>query len=695
MTINDLEARVDPATHGTDADTTISALIARSNALGSDPRITNYAGGNTSAKGTATDPVTGEPVELLWVKGSGGDLGTLTPAGLAVLRVDRVRALRGVYPGVEREDEMVAAFDYTLHGKGGAAPSIDTAMHALVDAAHVDHLHPDAGIAIATAADGPALTSTIFGDRVVWVPWRRPGFQLGLDIAAIKRDNPQAIGTVLGGHGITAWGDTSDEAEANSRWIIDTAEQYIAEHGAGQPFGAVRPGFEALPTDDRHARAAALAPTVRGIAGHDKPVVGHFTDSDVVLDFLASARAEELAALGTSCPDHFLRTKVKPLILDLPATTSVDEQTARLHELHEQYRADYQAYYDRHATPDSPAIRGADPLIVLVPGVGMFSYGKDAQTARVAGEFYVNAINVMRGAESLSTYAPIDEAEKFRIEYWALEEAKLQRMPAPKKLATRIALVTGAASGIGKAIAKRLAAEGAAVVIADLDVDKAAAAAAEIGGPDQAIGVAANVTSAADIEQAIQQTLLHFGGLDLVVNNAGLSLSKSLLETTEQDWDLQHDVMAKGSFLVSKAAAKVLIEQGLGGDIVYISSKNSVFAGPNNIAYSATKADQAHQVRLLAAELGEHGVRVNGINPDGVVRGSGIFASGWGANRAKTYGIEEQDLGAFYAQRTILKREVVPENVANAVYAICTDDFSHTTGLHVPVDAGVAAAFLR
>ncbi|QVG65252.1 bifunctional aldolase/short-chain dehydrogenase [Curtobacterium flaccumfaciens pv. flaccumfaciens] len=692
---NTVEARVDPATQLTDADETISALIARSNALGSDPRITNYAGGNTSAKGTDTDPVTGEPVELLWVKGSGGDLGTLTPAGLAVLRVDRVRALQDVYPGVEREDEMVAAFDYTLHGKGGAAPSIDTAMHALVDAAHVDHLHPDAGIAIATAADGPALTERIFGDRVVWVPWRRPGFQLGLDIAAVKRDHPDAVGTILGGHGITAWGDTSDEAEANSRWIIDTAERYLAEHGTADPFGGVRAGFEALPTDERHARAAALAPTIRGIAGHDKPVVGHFTDSDVVLEFLASERAEALAALGTSCPDHFLRTKVKPLVLDLPASSSVDEQTARLHELHEQYRADYQAYYDRHREPDSPAIRGADPLIVLVPGVGMFSYGKDAQTARVAGEFYVNAINVMRGAESVSTYAPIDEAEKFRIEYWALEEAKLQRMPAPKKLATRIALVTGAASGIGKAIAKRLAAEGAAVVIADLDLEKATAAAAEIGGLDHAIGVAANVTDAAAIDQAIQQTLLHFGGLDLVVNNAGLSLSKSLLETTEQDWDLQHDVMAKGSFLVSKAAAKVLIEQGLGGDIVYISSKNSVFAGPNNIAYSATKADQAHQVRLLAAELGEHGVRVNGINPDGVVRGSGIFASGWGANRAKTYGIEEQDLGKFYAQRTILKREVVPENVANAVYAICTDDFSHTTGLHVPVDAGVAAAFLR
>ncbi len=674
---------------------TVTDLIARSNRLGSDPKNTNYAGGNTSAKGSETDPATGESVELLWVKGSGGDLGTLTADGLAVLRLDRLQSLVDVYPGVEREDEMVAAFDYCLHGRGGAAPSIDTAMHGLVDAPHVDHLHPDSGIALATAADGEALTKQIFGDRVVWVPWRRPGFQLGLDIAEIKKQNPQAIGTILGGHGITAWGSTSAEAEAHSLEIIETAEKYINSRGRSQPFGAPLDGYDPPADDDRRAKAAALASFLRGLASTDKPQVGHFTDDPRVLEFLAGTEHPRLAALGTSCPDHFLRTKVKPMVLDLPADTPIEDCKARLAELHEAYRADYRAYYDRHATADSPAIRGADPAIVLIPGVGMFSYGKDKQTARVAGEFYLNAINVMRGAEAISTYAPIDESEKFRIEYWALEEAKLARMPKPKPLATRVALVTGAASGIGKAIAARLAAEGACVVIADLDAEKAAAAAEEIGNTDVAIGVAADVTDEAAVQAAIDATVLAFGGIDIVVNNAGLSLSKPLLDTTVADWDLQHNVMARGSFLVSKAAAKALIDQKLGGDIIYISSKNSVFAGPNNIAYSATKADQAHQVRLLAAELGEHGIKVNGINPDGVVRGSGIFAGGWGAKRAAVYGVAEEDLGNYYAQRTLLKREVLPENIANAAFALCSSDFSHTTGLHVPVDAGVAAAFMR
>ncbi|AEN14217.1 MULTISPECIES: bifunctional rhamnulose-1-phosphate aldolase/short-chain dehydrogenase [unclassified Streptomyces] len=673
----------------------VAALLERAHRIGADPRNTNYAGGNTSAKATERDPVTGGETELLWVKGSGGDLGTLTEAGLAVLRLDRVRALKDVYAGVDREDEMVSAFDYCLHGKGGAAPSIDTAMHALVGAAHVDHLHPDSGIALACAADGEKLTAECFGDKVAWVSWRRPGFQLGLDIAAVKEANPRAVGVILGGHGITAWGDTSEECERNALWMIRTAETFLTEHGRAEPFGAVLPGREPLAEEARRERAAALAPVIRALASTDRPQVGHFTDAEPVLDFLSRSGHPRLAALGTSCPDHFLRTKIRPLVLDLPSDAPLDEVTDRLGVLHEEYRRAYRAYYERHALPDSPPMRGADPAVVLVPGVGMFSFGKDKQTARVAGEFYLNAINVMRGAEAVSSYAPIEEAEKFRIEYWELEEAKLRRMPPPKALATRVALVTGAGSGIGRAVARRLVAEGACVVVADLNGESAAAVAEELGGPDKAVAVTVDVTGEEQIVDAFKAAALAFGGVDLVVNNAGISISKPLLETTAEDWDLQHDIMARGSFLVSREAARMMRAQGLGGDIVYITSKNAVFAGPNNIAYSATKADQAHQVRLLAAELGEHGIRVNGVNPDGVVRGSGIFAAGWGAQRAATYGIEEEKLGEFYAQRTLLKREVLPEHVANAVFALTGGDLTHTTGLHIPVDAGVAAAFLR
>ena len=673
----------------------VAALLARSNWLGADPRNTNYAGGNTSAKAEVPDPVTRKPVELLWVKGSGGDLGTLTEAGLAVLRLDRLRALQGVYPGVEREDEMVAAFDYCLHGKGGAVPSIDTAMHGLVDAAHVDHLHPDAGIALACAADGERLTAECFGDRVAWVPWRRPGFQLGLDVAAIARDRPRTIGVILGGHGITAWGATSETCEANSLDIIATARRFLDERGSAEPFGPVLPGYGALAEAERHERAAALFPVLRGLASTDAPQVGHYTDTEVVLDFLAREQHPALAALGTSCPDHFLRTKVRPMVLDLPATAPLEEAVERLRALHADYREGYQAYYRRHASADSPPMRGADPAIVLVPGVGMFSFGRDAQTARVAGEFYVNAINVMAGAEAVSTYAPIPESEKFRIEYWALEEAKLRRMPKPRPLATRVALVTGAGSGIGRAVARRLAAEGACVVVADLDGEAAARVAAELGPADVAVPVTVDVTDEEQVAAAFRRAALAFGGVDLVVNNAGLSISKPLLETTVADWDLQHDVMARGSFLVSREAARVMTAQGLGGDIVYVVSKNAVVAGPDNLAYGATKADQAHQVRLLAAELGAAGIRVNGVNPDGVVRGSGIFAKGWGAQRAAVYGVPEERLGEFYAQRTLLKREVLPEHVADAVFALVAGDLSLTTGLHVPVDAGVAAGFLR
>ncbi len=672
---------------------TVAELLARSNRLGADPKNTNYAGGNASAKGTATDPVTGQPAELMWVKGSGGDLGTLTEAGLAVLRLDALRALAGVYPGVEREDEMVAAFDFCAFGKGGAAPSIDTAMHGLVEAAHVDHLHPDAGIAFATAADGEKLTGECFGDRVAWVPWRRPGFQLGLDIAAIKREHPRAIGVILGGHGITAWGDSSQGCEARSLEIIATAQKFIEERGKPHPFG--ESVVEPLPETERRARAAALAPVIRGLASTDRPQLGHYSDHPAVLEFTGSEKLAALAALGTSCPDHFLRTKVRPLVLDLPPSAPLDATVARLRELHAAYRAQYRAYYERYATPDSPPMRGADPAIVLVPGVGMFSYGADKQTARVAGEFYLNAINVMRGAEAISAYAPIGESEKFRIEYWELEEAKLRRRPKPKPLAGRIALVTGGGSGIGRATARRLAAEGACVVVADRDGEAAATVASGIGSADVAVPVTADVTSEDAVAAAVATAALAFGGIDLVVNNAGLSISKPLLDTTLADWDILHDVMARGSFLVSREAARTMTAQGMGGDIIYIVSKNGVFAGPANIAYGAAKADQAHQVRLLAAELGEHGIRVNGINPDGVVRGSGIFAAGWGAQRAAVYGVQESELGEFYAKRTLLKKEVLPEHIAAAVFALAGGDLPLTPGLIIPVDGGVAAAFLR
>ena len=673
----------------------VKELLERSNRLGSEPRFTNYAGGNTSAKGSVPNPATGQETTVLWVKGSGGDLGTLTEPGLAALELEKFKALKNVYRGVEYEDEMVALFDYCRFGTTGAAPSIDTAMHGLVPFDHVDHLHPDSIIALATSIDGEKLTRECFGDEILWVDWRRPGFQLGLDMAKIATENPKAKGCILGGHGLTTWGATSKECEERSVAAITKAEEFIKAKGRKNPFGAAVAKYKALDPVARKARAAELAPHLRGVASRDVRMVGHFTDADVVLDFTESAELFRLASLGTSCPDHFLRTKISPMVLDTAPDAPLEEVLVRVAELHEKYRDVYAAYYSRNAAKDSPAMRGADPAIILVPGVGMFSYGKDKQTARVASEFYINAINVMRGAEALSTYAPIAESEKFRIEYWDLEEAKLKRAPKPKPLASRIALVTGAASGLGKATALRLAAEGACVVVADRDKEGAVAVAAEIGNSDKAIGIAMDVTDEGAIAAAIAAANLAFGGIDIVVNNAGISISKSLVETTVQDWDLQHDIMARGSFLVSREATKAMFAQKLGGDIIYISSKNSVFAGPNNIAYGSTKADQAHQVRLLAAELGEHGIRVNGINPDGVVKGSGIFSSGWGANRAAVYGVEESKLGEFYAKRTILKKEVLPENIAAAVFVLLSGELSLTTGLHIPVDGGVSAAFLR
>lgn len=672
----------------------VTALLARSNRLGSAPEVTNFGGGNTSVKVRQLNPATGTESDVLYVKGSGGDLGTLTADGLCVLERDRVLGLDAAYRGVEHEDDMVGLFPYCTFGAGGAAPSIDTPMHALVDFAHVDHLHPDAVIALACAADGEALVDKIWGGTVAWVPWQRPGWELGKVMRELAA-RPGVIGAVLGGHGLTAWGTTSEQVESRSLQIIREAQAYLDDHSVPEPFGPVVTGNEPLDPDARRARAAELVAHLRGVASTDRRQVGHFTDSPVVLDFLSRAKLPQLVALGTSCPDHFLRTKVRPLLLDGPATAPIADVVSRLADLHRQYRAEYQAYYSRHATPQSPPIRGADPAIVLVPGVGMFSFGPDKQTARVAGEFYLNAINVMRGAEGVSTYRPVSEADKFAVEYWQLEEDKLRRRPAPKALAARIAVVTGGASGIGLATARVLAEHGANVVIADVNADGAATAAAELGGPDHAAAVGIDVTDYEQVRAGIAEAVLAFGGLDLIVNNAGITRSGSLTDTTVQDWDLQYAIMPRGSFLMAKAAAPVLEAQHLGGDIVNICSKNAVFAGPNNIAYSSAKAAQAHMVRLLAAELGDIGVRVNGINPDGVVRGSGIFADGWGASRAKTYGVAEEDLGKYYAQRSVLKQEVLPEHIAMAVLALTNGTMPLTTGLVVPVDSGQPQAFLR
>ena len=672
----------------------VAELIGRSNRLGSDPTVTNYGGGNTSVKVRQVSPATGAEVELLYVKGSGGDLGTLKAGGLAVLELERIRALDGVYRGVEFEDEMVGFFPYCSFGTGGATPSIDTPMHGLVDYDHVDHLHPDAVIALACAADGEALVEKIWGGTVAWVPWKRPGWELGRALAAIAAD-PKVIGAVLGGHGLTAWGASSDEVEARNLQIIREAQEYLDANSVAEPFGPVVGARVTLDAEARQARAATLFPYLRAVASADRRQVGHFIDSDVVLDFLSREKLDHLVSLGTSCPDHFLRTKVRPLLLDTAPDAPIEEVAARLEELHAQYRVEYQAYYDRHATPDSPAIRGADPAVVLVPGVGMFSFGADKQTARVAGEFYVNAINVMRGAEGVSVYQPVAEAEKFNVEYWQLEEDKLKRRPAPKALAGRIALVTGGASGIGLATVKLLAEYGANVIIGDINQAGCQSVATELGGPDRAVGVAMDVTDFDAVQAGINAGIVAFGGIDLIVNNAGITRAGSLADTSLVDWDLQYQIMPRGSFLVAKAAESALRAQRLGGDIINICSKNSVFAGPNNIAYSSAKAAQAHMVRLLAAELGEIGVKVNGINPDGVVRGSGIFSGGWGASRAATYGVAEEDLGKYYAQRTVLKEEVLPEHIAMAVLALTNGTLPITTGLLVPVDSGVAAAFMR
>ena len=675
-------------------DPEVEALLARSRRLGADKRATNFGGGNSSAKLVLDDPITGEPTRVLAVKGSGGNLATLTASGLAFLVLDRVLALEAIHARGTHEDDIVELYALCRFGAGGAVPSIDTPMHAFVAATHVDHLHPDSVIALAASADGNQLVAECYGNEIGWLDWRRPGLELGLTLRDFQLAHPAAKGAMLGGHGLICWGDTSRECEETSLALIRRAEQFLADRGVSEPFGPVLPVMHPLSSADRRREAIALAPAVRGIASADRPMVGHFSDAPVVLDFLSREAAPGLASLGTSCPDHFLRTKVTPLLLDMPPTAPRDRRISRLRELHMAYRAAYTAYYDANAAADSPPMRGGDPVIVLLPGVGMWSFGPDPQGARVAGDFYVNAINVIRGAEVVSTYAPLPDAEKFRVEYWELEERKLRLKPAPGPFEGRIALVTGAASGIGRAIAERLVSEGACVIVADLDLEGAEKVAAELG-TERALAVFVDVSDEGSVDAAFEMAALRFGGLDLVVNNAGVAAAAALVDTTAGEWDRLHRVLARGSFLVSRAATRLLIEQGRGGDLVYIVSKNAVVAGPKNVAYGAAKADQAHQVRLVAAELGEHGIRVNGVNPDGVVQGSRIFTGDWLDQRAAAHGVEPDQLGKFYAGRTVLGREVLPEHVADAVVVLTSGQLSRTTGLLVPVDGGIASAFLR
>lgn len=671
------------------ANNEVDLFIYRSNLLGADLRLTNYAGGNTSCKITETDPLTGDPVEVMWVKGSGGDIGTLTKKGCANLYVDRLHALKKRYRGLAFEDEMVGLFDHCLFDPKCAAPSIDTPLHGLLPFKHIDHLHPDALIAIAASKDGKQIMKEIWGDTVAWLPWQRPGFDLGLKLEQTVKENPNLRGVILGGHGLFTWGDTSYESYINTLEVIEMASVYLEEnYGKKRPvFGGAK--MESKAADDRKAAAAEVMPTLRGLASSYRRMVGHFTDDARVLEFVNSNDLERLAQKGTSCPDHFLRTKIRPLVLK---GTNKEEIEAQF----EAYRKDYVAYYERCKHPNSPAVRDTNPVVILYPGVGMFSFAKDKQTARVAAEFYTNAINVMKGAEAISEYVGLDEQEAFNIEYWLLEEAKLQRMPKPKSLSGKIAFVTGGTGGIGKAICEELLREGACIIAADRDrLEETQTELRKQYGKDVVLTVAIDVTQSEPIAEALKQGILQFGGVDIVVNCAGLSISKPLEDHTLADWNILQDVLVKGQFLVSQESVKIMRKQGLDGDIVNIASKNALFAGPNNVGYGTAKAAQAHMSRLLAAELGKDKIRVNTVNPDAVLRGSKIWEGDWAEGRAKAYGIKVEDLPKMYAARTLLNEEILTEDIAKAVRVFVDGSLSKSTGNILNVDGGVAVAFVR
>lgn len=688
----------------------VALLVYRSNLLGADLRLTNYGGGNTSCKATAKDPLTGKDTEVMWVKGSGGDLGTMKRNGLAALYVDRLRDLKIVYRGIDHEDEMVELFNHCIYDLFSKAPSIDTPLHGFLPFKHIDHLHPDAAIAIAAAKDGKKITQELFKGTIGWVDWQRPGFDLGLKLKKCLNENPGIRGIMLGSHGLFTWGDTSYESYINTLEVIERCAQYLEDN-----YGKKRPIFggekiKSLTKEERLKKASHLASILRGLCSSSYPknspsgvggMIGHFTDDDRVLQFINSIDLEKLALMGTSCPDHFLRTKISPFVLNLTPDEDISNVRTTKEKLipqFEEYRKMYADYYNKHKHANSPAMRDPNPVVILYPGVGMFTFAKDKQTARVAAEFYINAINVMRGAEAVSEYTSLPRQEAFDIEYWLLEEAKLQRMPKPKPLSGRIALITGSGGGIGKAIAKKFLEEGAYVVINDINEERLNDTKEEFVkqyGKDAITSTILDVADAESISKAMEAACLAFGGVDIIVNNAGLSISKPIEEHTEQDWDLLYDVLVKGQFHITQKGIEVMRKQGLGGDIINIVSKNALVSGPNNAAYGSAKAAQLHLSRLNAAELGQDKIRVNVVNPDAVISGSNIWRGGWAEGRAKAYGITVEELPAYYASRTLLNEIILPEDIANACFAFVGGLLNKSTGNVLNVDGGIANAFVR
>ena len=679
----------------------VALLVYRSNLLGADLRLTNFGGGNTSCKTISKDPLTGTEVEVMWVKGSGGDLGTMKRNGLAALYVDRLRSLQNIYKGIAHEDEMVELFNHCIYDLKSKAPSIDTPLHGLLPFKHIDHLHPDAAIAIAASKDGKKITEVLFEGKIGWVDWQRPGFDLGLKLKACLDANPGIKGIMLGSHGLFTWGDTAYESYLNTLEVVEKCAAYLDEkiRTKGNVFGGVK--IKSIATSIRKTQASKIAPILRGMVSSHQNVIGHFTDDERVMEFINSNDLDRLAPMGTSCPDHFLRTKISPLILSLSPEENLDDVQhikEKISPLFNAYRIMYKEYYDACKHVDSPGMRDPNPVVILYPGIGMFTFAKDKQTARVASEFYINAINVMRGAESISSYVSLPKQEAFNIEYWLLEEAKLQRMPKSKALSGKVALVTGSGGGIGKAIAKKFAEEGACVVIADNHQERLLEAKEQFVqqfGADQIASELMDVTKIDTIEKSMQQAALTFGGIDIIVNNAGISISKPLEDHTADDWDLLYDILVKGQFLVTQQAITIMRKQGFGGDVLNIVSKNALVSGPNNAGYGSAKAAQLHLARLNAAELGKDKIRVNVVNPDAVIAGSNIWSGGWAEGRAKAYGVKVEELPAYYAARTLLSEIILPEDIANACFVYVSGLLNKSTGNVLNVDGGISASFVR